>query len=185
MHTNLVVSLEKSCISLQHTPLLVGPTTSTMFFHNSSSSTEVVNLCKQCVDDLSSSFFSVCNWWELASALAPSMFRVTVLPIKDVGEVEMSCSSYQERLFHSMHYSLPMRSHIGRQSLSPILLFSVSFKLSSSQSSLVGAGQQSEHVGFFSQGVTAVTHGCSFVHWTAIWAKSEQLTLAPPLRSSE
>ena len=84
MHTNLVVSLEKSCISLQHTPLLVGPTTSTMFFHNSSSSTEVVNLCKQCVDDLSSSFFSVCNWWELASALAPSMFRVTVLSIEDV-----------------------------------------------------------------------------------------------------
>ena len=35
------------------------------------------------------------------------------------------------------------------------------------------------------QGVTAVTHGCLFVHWTAIWAKSGQLTLAPPRRSSE
>ena len=36
-----------------------------------------------------------------------------------------------------------------------------------------------------SAGVTAVTHGCLFMHWTAIWAKSEQLTLTPPVRSSE
>ena len=36
-----------------------------------------------------------------------------------------------------------------------------------------------------SPGVTAVTRGCLFVHWTAIWAKSGQLTLAPPRRSSE
>ena len=84
----------------------------------------------------------------------------------------MSCSSNKERLFHSMHYSLPMRPHIGHQSLSPTITL-----LDLPPHGLAGRACR-----FHLQGVPAVTHGCSFVHWTAIWAKSEQSILPPPVR---
>ena len=84
----------------------------------------------------------------------------------------MSCSPDKERLFHSMHYSLPMWPHIGHQSLSPTITLL----------DLPPYGLAGRACRFHPQGVTAVVDGYSFMHWTAIWAKSEQLILPPPVR---
>ena len=61
----------------------------------------------------------------------------------------------------------------------------VSLRSASPRTPQVGVGQQLEHSGFFSHGATAVIHGYSFMHWTTIWTKRGQLTLTPPVRSSE
>ena len=63
--------------------------------------------------------------------------------------------------------------------MSPVLLLQCSTPSGSSLQSAV------KHLDSFSQGVTVVTHGCLLMHWTTIWAKSEQLKLMPPLKISE
>ena len=62
--------------------------------------------------------------------------------------------------------------------MSPVLLLQCS---TPPGSSLWSAAKHSDS---FSKGVTAVIHRCLFMHWTAVWAKSEQLRLTP-VRSSE
>ena len=73
----------------------------------------------------------------------------------------------------SERYSLPMWPHIGRQSLSPILLLSWIFN-----SVTLQLGQL-KHSDSYLRGRQQLFIGVLFVHWTTMWVKVELLEMVP------
>ena len=122
-----------------------------------------------------------------------SLYLLVCLSIpSDPAQVKYSVSAIFCCLFSlliCMQWPSKNRPHTVKYSLSSychqLLLLLCFLEFSFSRNSPGGSWSAVGAFRLLLSGGDSSNHGCSFVHWTAIWAKSGQLTLTPPVRSSE